>query len=90
MSNETDTSTSMYHLMYAKGWNEVAFIVAVTQYVVTIWVLELWQGKQRNPDSCIKTTASPNGVLYSNSSIATVIFIIIIIDNVMVKHTSHR
>ena len=75
MSNETDTSTSMYHLMYAKGWNEaqtsnyetqnassnafsMAFIVAVTQYVVTIWVLNVWQGNQRKPDSSTNTTAS--------------------------------
>jgi len=77
MSNETDTSTtSMYHLMYAKGWNEaqtsnyetqnassnafsMAFIVAVTQYVVTLWVLDVWQRKQRKPDSSTNTTSSP-------------------------------
>ena len=77
MSNETDTSTSMYHLMYAKGWNEaqtsnyetqnassnafsMAFIVAVTQYVVAMWVLEVWQGKttMNHPDRSATTTSS--------------------------------
>jgi len=36
-----------------------ALIVALTQYVVTMWVLELWQGKKKtNPDCSTTTTSS--------------------------------
>ena len=75
MSNETDTSSSMYHLMYYRGWNEAqtsnyetqqassnafsaALIVALTQYVVTMWVLESWQGKKTMNSNSSSTNSS--------------------------------
>ena len=75
MSNETDTSSSMYHLMYYRGWNvaqtsnyetqqassnafSAALIVALTQYVVTMWVLESWQGKKTMNSNSSSTNSS--------------------------------
>ena len=56
--NEAQTNT-----YYSQKASSIAFgtalIVALTQYVVTTWVLDFWQGKKRtNPDCSTTTTAS--------------------------------
>ena len=56
--NEAQTNT-----YYSQKASSIAFgtalIVALTQYVVTTWVLDFWQEKKRtNPDCSTTTTAS--------------------------------
>jgi len=97
MSNETDTSNSMYHLMYYKGWNEaqtsnyetqnassnavnMAFIVAVTQYVVTMWVLELWQGNKLTPDSSTTTSSRPQPYWVTSTLLFWIVYTLLLND----------
>ena len=56
--NEAQTSNYETQNASSKAFL-TALIVALTQYVVTTWVLELWQGEKMNPNSSSTTSSRP-------------------------------
>ena len=55
-----EAQTNNYNVQSASSIAFItAFIVALTQYVVTTWVLEVWQGEKMNPNSSSTTSSRP-------------------------------
>ena len=77
--NEAQTSNYETQNASSKAFL-TALIVALTQYVVTTWVLELWQGEKMNPNSSSTTSSRPQPYWVSSTLLFWIVYTLLFND----------
>ena len=76
-----EAQTNNYNVQSASSIAFItAFIVALTQYVVTTWVLELWQGEKMNPNSSSTTSSRPQPYWVSSTLLFWIVYTLLFND----------
>ena len=76
-----EAQTNNYNVQSASSIAFItAFIVALTQYVVTTWVLEVWQGEKMNPNSSSTTSSRPQPYWVSSTLLFWIVYTLLFND----------